>query len=214
MFRLQDMFNENTNGPQWKTGVTLEGRTINWDRCIYMEAAEAIDSLNYKHWKSLNQPEDIENVKIELVDIWHFIMSREIALYGEDPNWGRIASKWAFSEYEEFNKGKITTTKLIDALDSILVRAANGSDAIVEFFAAVEAIEDFTMDDVYILYIGKNCLNQFRQDNGYKEGTYVKIWNHEEDNVHMQRIMNNKPDTTYDELYVALNEIYVDVKGE
>ena len=39
------------------------------------------------------------------------------------------------------------------------------------------------------LYIGKNCLNQFRQDNGYKEGHYIKVWNGKEDNVVMVEIL-------------------------
>ena len=33
--------------------------------------------------------------------------------------------------------------------------------------------------------IGKNVLNFFRQDNGYKDGTYVKTWNGREDNEHL-----------------------------
>ena len=32
-------------------------------------------------------------------------------------------------------------------------------------------------------YIIKNVLNKFRQDNGYKEGTYKKIWKMGEDSL-------------------------------
>jgi hypothetical protein len=39
-----------------------------------MEAAEAIDSFNWKHWKNIESEPDLDNAKVELVDIWHFIM--------------------------------------------------------------------------------------------------------------------------------------------
>ena len=49
---------------EWIKGVTKDNRKIDWFRCIYMEAAEAIDSLNWKHWKDINKPDDMNNAKI------------------------------------------------------------------------------------------------------------------------------------------------------
>jgi hypothetical protein len=40
---LQQKLNDATNGLIWTEGATKEGRQISWLRCIYMEAAEAID---------------------------------------------------------------------------------------------------------------------------------------------------------------------------
>ena len=45
MFKLQKKLNDATNGEIWTEGATKEKRIISWHRCIYMEAAEAIDSL-------------------------------------------------------------------------------------------------------------------------------------------------------------------------
>jgi hypothetical protein len=45
MFALQKQLNDETNGEIWITGVTKENRKISWYRGIYMEVAEAIDSL-------------------------------------------------------------------------------------------------------------------------------------------------------------------------
>ena len=45
------------------------------------------------------------------------------------------------------------------------------------------------MDELYRQYVGKNVLNSFRQDYGYKEGTYIKNWNCEEDNVVLTRLL-------------------------
>ena len=33
-----------------------------------------------------------------------------------------------------------------------------------------------TYDELFSLYIGKNVLNGFRQNNGYKSGEYRKLW--------------------------------------
>jgi hypothetical protein len=51
-------------------------------------------------------------------------------------------------------------------------------------------------------------LNRFRQDHGYKEGTYIKVWNGEEDNVVMLDTMAKNPEYGVDELYSALEEVY------
>lgn len=204
MFVLQDTLNINTNGVEWNKGVTEQGRTINWYRCIYMEAVEAIDSLNWKHWKDINKADDIDNLKIELVDIWHFIMSQAIVDKG---------IKEAINDsYKLYMMASNTTYQnklnLVDILEKIVLTSASKELPIELFFRAVNEVKGFTMKDVCSLYIGKNCLNQFRQDNGYKDGSYTKVWCEKEDNAYMQEIMNNNPDTTYDELYSSLSLIY------
>ena len=80
MFALQKQLNDETNGEIWITGVTKENRKISWYRGIYMEVAEAIDSFNWKHWKNINDQPDWDNIKVEFVDIWHFIMSDSIRI--------------------------------------------------------------------------------------------------------------------------------------
>lgn len=61
---------------------------------------------------------------------------------------------------------------------------------------------------MYELYLGKNVLNSFRQDNGYKEGTYQKEWNGVEDNVHMLEVLRTQENATYESVYQALESIY------
>ena len=63
-------------------------------------------------------------------------------------------------------------------------------------------------DELYSLYIGKNILNIFRQDHGYKDGTYIKVWNGKEDNVVMQEILANNSNIGVDELYKELEKRY------
>jgi hypothetical protein len=37
--------------------------------------------------------------------------------------------------------------------------------------------------------VGKNVLNIFRQDHGYKSGSYINIWNGREDNEHLIEVL-------------------------
>ena len=78
----------------------------------------------------------------------------------------------------------------------------------MEAFIDVAIQSGLNLDKLYTLYVGKNILNQFRQDHGYKEGTYIKIWNGEEDNVTMQSILEKNNEVTPEALYEALEKAY------
>jgi hypothetical protein len=45
-------------------------------------------------------------------------------------------------------------------------------------------------DQLYRSYVGKNVLNFFRQDHGYQDGSYIKVWEGREDNEHLVEIVN------------------------
>jgi len=208
MFRLQNHLNNETNGEQWVDGATREGRQINWKRCLYMEGSELLNSFGWKHWKGIDNPDDIENAKVELVDIWHFIMSDLITRHHNEFSIDEIA-EIARMRYEDNLKDDSWKEKtLIELSEAIIKNAINGENVTTEFFNMIKAMPDFTFEDVYKLYIGKNCLNQFRQDNGYKDGSYIKIWNGKEDNVYMQQIMEENPDIGFELLYAKLGVKY------
>lgn len=79
--QLMEMINEQYKlncsiaGQSWLNGVSKNGKGVNYGRAIYMEIAELIESFPWKHWKNINMDVDYLNVSIEMVDIWHFIMS-------------------------------------------------------------------------------------------------------------------------------------------
>ncbi len=81
MLNLQQELNDATNGGDWENGITKNGKLINWKRCAYLECAELIESYPWKHWKNINSSPDYNNIKIEAVDIWHFIMSQALTEY-------------------------------------------------------------------------------------------------------------------------------------
>jgi len=208
---LQDRLNNNTAGTNWKKGIASNGKKIYWDICILTECAEILESTTYKHWKDVSRQPDIENIKIEIVDILHFILSSYLERYDIKVvidilvnSESRVMDKMVYSDDDT-----IKTTK---ALMYCVLYDFNYMFSTFKYLVA--NIPDFTMLDVYNLYIGKNVLNQFRQDNGYKEGKYVKQWkdmnnsNIVEDNVILQSIMKDMATVTYDELYKELSNHY------
>ena len=71
-------------------------------------------------------------------------------------------------------------------------------------------------DALYRSYVGKNVLNFFRQDNGYKEGSYIKQWQGREDNEHLVELtkqLDTGSDDYAQDLYAALTERYQAVRA-
>ncbi|MDQ7044483.1 MAG: dUTP diphosphatase [Sulfurimonas sp.] len=223
MLQLQSELNDATNGEDWTKGITKAGKTINWKRCIYMECAEMVDSFSWKHWKNIAKEPDWDNHQIEVIDVWHFIMSLAIESYSKDLKGGvedlgiDIAGLQAFSIIDVQSKKFDSQDNVIAKVEN-LIRMSLSVDSfdiekmISEFFD-LTVMSGLDLESLYRLYVGKNILNQFRQDNGYKDGSYIKVWAGEEDNVVMKRIWednaNIKPDALYKELskfYLALNK--------
>ena len=78
-------------------------------------------------------------------------------------------------------------------------------------FANVMALIEMDFDSLYRTYVGKNVLNFFRQDNGYKEGTYVKNWAGREDNEHLVELVAKLDKNAEDfsqQVYEALQNRY------
>ena len=68
----------------------------------------------------------------------------------------------------------------------------------LELFESALIDSKLSWDDLAKTYVGKNVLNRFRQANGYKEGTYIKIWQGEEDNVHLAAVMETVDGIDYE----------------
>lgn len=219
MFDLQQKLNDETNGIGWENGYTNKNRIINWKRCIYMESGELIESFNWKHWKDINKPTDWENATIEIVDIWHFIMS---LLLENNKNIGKeninklikdvidVQGFEMFSKEAE-NRDNADVMEVINEIESIMhmttsMRLDLFDGLLKEYFAMARKC-GVNLRTLYKYYIAKNILNKFRQDNGYQEGTYKKVWNGQEDNEVMIEILE-KGTFSADALYKELEKMY------
>lgn len=217
MLMLQQELNDNTNGEGWENGVTKQGKPIDWRRCILLESAELIESYPWKHWKNIDAPADKENIKIEVVDIWHFVMSEILKINATTSNKTiedlieEINSLSNFSILQnpsnEIADNHFEQITNIENFIKILLNSQDWKEMTDSYFFIVSQ-SGLNLDSLYQLYIGKNILNKFRQDNGYKDGSYKKIWDGKEDNVIMQEILMNDSSITPQRLYEQLSEIY------
>lgn len=256
MLNEQHILNCTISGRSWLNGISKNGKGINFGRTMYMETAELIDSFPWKHWKNIDGDVDYLNVSIEMIDLWHFLMSataknsfnslleesnmkfEELTEDQVDIMWEEVCkisaktilmvqeSEQKHKGFSTFIKNKINEAKLIDkeivpfeifielALD---LSIDNGKDVKKEFelLTAINAIfyvlvNEYVLIDIYELYNGKRILNIFRQENGYKEGTYIKNWKFEdkiiEDNMIMFSLIQKGVKTC--DLHEALTAIY------
>ena len=202
MVELQHKFNE-------ETIENYLDKNLNWNSAIIAESGELLDSLGYKWWKKVVP--DMENVKVEAIDLLHFVISETIQdhYFPKDREHIKIEITYKYFEdyfteieqYDGFNKTNIE--ELISDLNY---------DQYDRFFIMKQIFKalNMTNEDVYIAYIVKNCLNKFRQNNGYKDGTYIKDWNEKEDNVIAYEIANEwgANEELFEHLYLDLETYY------
>jgi len=222
MLQLQQQLNDATNGEGWEKGITKNGKPIDWKRCIYMECAEMIDSFAWKHWKSIAQEPDWDNLKIEVVDVWHFVMSE--ALRDAVINFRGTIDDMALSisqmpsyraldgERAAFGEPEVVMAKTESLMFDALQHGPFRLEPVMRNFFELVRLSGLDLSALYRLYVGKNILNQFRQDHGYKEGTYIKVYNGIEDNVVMQRIWETNGELKPKELYALLEERYKEMQ--
>lgn len=176
MLTLQDSLNRHIN-PAWVTAG------YEWYRAIWVECAELMDHYGWKWWKS--QEHDRDQIRLELIDIWHFGLSAELVQAQGD------IQQAADSMLSELNQaGEIS--KNIDfkqAVDELASHALTHHRLLVPVFLLLLEEMDTNFSDLHRIYVGKNVLNRFRQDNGYKDGSYRKQWQGREDNEHLAEIM-------------------------
>jgi hypothetical protein len=165
--------------------VNVEWRRANyaWHRAIWTECAEMLDHVGWKWWKDLSAEPDLEQVRLEVVDIWHFGMSD---LMTRESTAARISARLASDYAAIASKPAENLHALIETLaHTTLADRAFDPRA---FFQLMRGV-DLDLDSLHRRYVGKNVLNFFRQDHGYKAGTYRKTWGGREDNEHLSEIV-------------------------
>lgn len=194
MLGLQDAMNRKVH-PDWVE------QHFAWFRAIWIECGELVEHYGYKWWKK--QTPDMGQVQLEVVDIWHFGLSMLID--------GRETSAIANDIVDALEKGPVDQLDVIDATEALAQSILATREFDVRKFWALMIACDLSFDELFKQYVGKNVLNFFRQDHGYKEGTYIKVWNGKEDNEHLTEILNAASDIGDDfaeVVYKKLQTIY------
>jgi dimeric dUTPase (all-alpha-NTP-PPase superfamily) len=189
MLMLQAQMNAKVN-PEWIKAA------YPYLRAVVVEGAEAMEHRGWKWWKK--QECDLKQLQMELVDIWHFTLSHILLQHGGDQETSLtelLQSDTADCVRFDGVDYSIASLDLVGKLE-LNIGLAAAKRISVPLFAAL--LHDCEMDwnELYCQYVGKNVLNFFRQDNGYKAGTYRKLWGGREDNEHLVEIMQELDSTS------------------
>ena len=179
-FELQDNFNEKVI-PGWKM------KNLDWWMAITDEITEILNSANWKWWKNsknlneVGKKVDMQNVEVEMIDIFHFLLSLGIK----------------YQKQSVMLMFLIAGTKLDKKFEPVEIIKKTRYE--MRIFADLEIFEMVfykwvelwfgmgkSLDYLMKAYRIKNALNIIRQKFGYKQGTYEKIWDKKkglEDNV-------------------------------
>ncbi len=193
MLDLQHKMNTKVN-PQWLTAG------YGFMRAAMVESVEAIEHHGWKWWKA--QTKDLPQLQMECVDIWHFALSHIIIQYNGDisASASTIAEQLQSPQSQVLFDGTEYDYRQQHLLDNLELMtglcAAKRFD--VTLFMHIIAQCEMSSDELFRQYVGKNILNFFRQDHGYKEGSYIKEWQGQEDNEHLVEILDALDPTRVD----------------
>lgn len=198
MLGLQDKMNTKVND-LWRE------QDYQWYRAIWIESAELLDHHGWKWWKK--QSPDVEQVKLELIDIWHFGLSI-LLLEGSDVD--ALAQQLELDVQTALAAAVVNRDFRLDLEDFAQATLVQRSFDLPSFMVLLKGM-DMDMAELYRRYVGKNVLNFFRQDHGYKDGSYIKIWSGKEDNEHLveaSQVLDSASVNFADDLYQALQQRY------
>ena len=194
MLQLQGEMNTKVHN-EWQE------QEFEWYRAIWVECAELLDHYGWKWWKK--QTPDVDQIALELVDIWHFGLSL-LLLKGQSVD--EIADQISVA-FADPQQGDDFAADLEGFTEQTLATKDFDIGGFVKLMHGIKM--DF--ETLYIGYIGKNVLNFFRQDNGYQDGSYQKQWGGIEDNEHLVEIvaqLDTGSATFKDDLYSRMQETY------
>jgi len=185
------------------------GQNFEWYRAVWIECGELMDHVGYKWWKK--QTPDMEQVRLEVVDIWHFGLSALFDAETDLPDLAKaISANFDAAPTEESVPGS-DVARIQAATETLAQHTLASKTFSVPLFAELMRACGLSADDLYRHYVGKNVLNFFRQDHGYQDGTYVKQWQGREDNEHLSELLESLDDTAPDfpeQVYQALESRY------
>lgn len=184
-------------------------------RAVVIEGAEAIEHHGWKWWK--HQEHDLSQLQMELIDIWHFMLSEMLLDHHGSTE---EACSTLLQQLESVEIQNLITfdgrNYPLNELDlvaklELLIGTSVARRTEIGLFEAIMKDCAMSWDDLFRQYVGKNVLNFFRQDHGYKLGTYQKIWNGKEDNEHLVEVLEQldaDDEKFQDHLYSELSVRY------
>lgn len=194
MLSMQDAMNS-------RVSETWRDNNYEWYRAIWVECAEMLDHHGWKWWK--HQEIDVPQVQLELVDIFHFGLSLRL-MSGDSIDDISQTLATELTQHSDETDFKI-------ALEQLASSAVTKKTFNALALADCMRLMSMDLDELFRQYVGKNTLNFFRQDHGYKDGSYIKVWHGEEDNEVLASLVTSldaSADDFQQQLYSALEAKY------
>lgn len=194
MLAMQDAMNS-------RVSETWRENNYEWYRAIWVECAEMLDHHGWKWWKY--QAIDLAQVQLELVDIFHFGLSLRLMS-------GASLASLSDELAQQLTQGSDQSDFKL-ALENLASAALTDKTFDVSALADCMRLMDMDLDELFRQYVGKNTLNFFRQDHGYKQGDYIKMWQGKEDNEVLAGLVQSLDTLQPDfqgRLYQALQQAY------
>lgn len=193
MAAMQESHNQHVH-PEWRT------QGYEYYRAIWVECAELLDHFGWKWWK--HQVPELDQVKLEIVDIFHFGLSELLRSQTLDNQAATVlVGIEPAADADGFRRAVETL-----AGETLISRSFP-----LSAFADVMRTLPMSYQELFDLYVGKNVLNNFRQDHGYRSGEYAKLWSGREDNEHLIEALDEldcAPEEVPAALYAALSARY------
>jgi len=175
---------------QWQASMNSNYDTM-WLAAVE-EIGELVGSFGYADWKKTVRDE--QNILVESADLFIFVIN--CAFYAGEPIQGKVNPHLA-----PINDDR----KFIQTITAAL--AQNDMDYLIAVL-----FTEYPMAYDYVM--AKQALNALRQDNGYKQGEYIKNWGTSEkpfeDNRALTALLGR--DLTYDKMYSLLETQYTAVQ--
>lgn len=220
MYSMQDHLNRIFSGQDWKIRVPQH-------EMRFAVIGELFESMkwweNYEWWKP--QPKkNKEQAQLELIDALHFALGFDMMRFA-----GGYAEHLQRHYDARINYLNSSMARYTEAISHV---CGLSYDNICEMRVApavlslLEKYFNLSVEEVFLIYASKYSLNTFRVENGYREGSYHKIWDPmaedgkpKEDNyfleLHMDQMRTtylNHPDGILDGVQAFLVKAYEGVK--
>lgn len=184
------------NNPEWLNVRTVEDFKL----AAIIEFVELIESAPWKWWKKANDSIDWWNIKIEAIDMLHFMASNVYfnGVLKEEENLNLGYDNQEEAHKELFSNDRIDRKKALKLI-SMLLEEEN-----FENINYVMKSVGLLKDEISAIYIAKYTLNEIRWEGGYLYGNYIKMKEEGlEDNYFLKEIVDsfkNDPSKTLEDI--------------
>lgn len=198
---------------------------IAYYRAAYVEAVEVLSVVGFKWWKK--EEIDTNKVFFELIDILHFVISDHIRYFGKKYREEERREAFLLNSFTNIYSPKVerigrlvgsTANFEIDQLsfrdicDQSVYHFINQGMASIDWLAVMFERLSISNDKAAYYYLAKNTLNRFRDDNGQKEGIYVRTWIDRDDNdilyEYIEQSLMEGREVSVDDIYNYLQTEY------